>query len=461
MILNSKIKKLTLAFTLLVIIVVSFFVSTPIPDYEFHIIEFSINNSKDKFRTNYPIIFNYTILGTPSKIMINWGDRCVETITTQFQKDNGKALGNISHAYTLQGLYSPKIQIWDYYGQEYSEDLTLIVQNDILPFEIDLNSENRIWEDQKVGINISSIYEINEEVDRSHENLTFLYDFSDFTVNSNDFYYEYCWENEGVYNLTISAIDSQGIISRKVKSVRILNKPPEAHLSILTEEPYYSSSEIEFSAESSNDTLSDINSLKHIWYWGDNSTSWGKFTSHTFTKQGVYNITLIVIDDNGAIDSYSQRININQTVEPEKINSNMSADDNNPFIAIGTLPENVYEDDQVQLICNINLKEGNLTDYTFEWSFGDGTVSFEQNPIHAWIEEGRYDIILNVTDINNNEYLRTATLYIIEKAPQVLGPFSFQGIEGQAITLDVEVYDAISDSPYLNYSWFDENGQVI
>jgi PKD repeat protein len=35
---------------------------------------------------------------------------------------------------------------------------------------------------------------------------------------------------------------------------------------------------------------------------------------------------------------------------------------------------------------------------SWQWSFGDGDTSTEQNPVHSYAERGRYDVQLTVTD---------------------------------------------------------------
>ncbi|KYK21895.1 hypothetical protein AYK21_04245 [Thermoplasmatales archaeon SG8-52-2] len=41
---------------------------------------------------------------------------------------------------------------------------------------------------------------------------------------------------------------------------------------------------------------------------------------------------------------------------------------------------------------------GGVEPYTWSWDFGDGATSTEQNPTHAYTEEGKYEVILTVTD---------------------------------------------------------------
>jgi PKD repeat protein len=41
-------------------------------------------------------------------------------------------------------------------------------------------------------------------------------------------------------------------------------------------------------------------------------------------------------------------------------------------------------------------EDGAITSWS--WSFGDGTTSNEQNPVHTYDERGRYNVLLTVTD---------------------------------------------------------------
>jgi hypothetical protein len=46
--------------------------------------------------------------------------------------------------------------------------------------------------------------------------------------------------------------------------------------------------------------------------------------------------------------------------------------------------------------------EHGVEPYTWFWDFGDGTNSTEQNPQHAYDQEGEYEVVLTVTDSVNN-----------------------------------------------------------
>jgi PKD repeat protein len=43
-------------------------------------------------------------------------------------------------------------------------------------------------------------------------------------------------------------------------------------------------------------------------------------------------------------------------------------------------------------------KDDDGTIVSWQWNFGDGVSSTEQNPAHAYVNRGQYDVDLTVTD---------------------------------------------------------------
>lgn len=456
---DSRKKKILWAVLLIGIIIVAYFINTPFSKFTSNQIEFYFETDKNEFRTGYSINFRWNVSNLPSQAIIIWGDGTTLDLKDNINNREGILFGTINHSYNLQGKYSPTLHIWDAVGHQYSKILDVTIQNNMLQFNI--SCQNKILEDQELFISVENVFELNKELRRDIEDLTYLYDFGDAQLTSNKSEIMYKWKNEGNYTLTIGIIDSQGTISRRSKSIQVKNKPPEATFSYLRRRTHPAVSEIKFSAENSVDTESDENSLRYLWNWGDGITSWGKFSTHSYAHMGEYNITLWVIDDNGIFSTYSEEIYIFPGRKMEPWFEPPSTEIIEPYVAIGTLPDIVYEDDQVQLISKIGLREGNITDYIIYWSFGDSFSSFEKSPKHAWPKAGIYTITLYVTDRYANSYITEEEITIKEKAPEILGPFSFQGVEGKTIILDIEVYDAILDEPHLKFNWYDQNNNLF
>lgn len=108
----------------------------------------------------------------------------------------------------------------------------------------------------------------------------------------------------------------------------------------------------------SNDSISNYH-----WVFPDNSTADGKQVSHLFTSGGTYQVTLIVTTKYGCIDTA-------ELLTPIKISST-------PTISIlgdstGCTP--------ATLTFNGNIKSADTSVLTWNWNFGNGTVSNLQNP---------------------------------------------------------------------------------
>jgi hypothetical protein len=428
------------------IIVIAFIVSTPL----FNFASISINFYKEEeneFRVGYPIEFGWKILGSPSQAYILWGDGSSKDITKNLS-------GSVKHRYALQGKYSPTLLYWGIFGNLRSKSLAIIIENEILNYEI--SSIDRVFEGEEVVISVDSVYRLNKELSETEEELTFIYDVSESQIRSNESAIMYSWNNAGTFPIKVTIMDAQGVLSKQSKSIKVQNKAPEANFLILSNTTNRALSPIEFSAGTSTDTINDKNCLQYLWNWGDNTVSWGKYVLHTYNSPGSYNVSLFVIDNDAVSDIYSQFITIKEELSSDIPIYNSTSKE--PYIAIGTFLEEAYEDEEVQFTSEINQ---NYTDFRVKWNFGDGTYSYKLAPKHAWSEAGIYEIILEVFDNQDQIHTKNKTITIKEKAPEIKGPFNFQAVEGQTLVLDVEVYDSIKDMPYLEYKWYDHKNKLI
>jgi hypothetical protein len=71
-------------------------------------------------------------------------------------------------------------------------------------------------------------------------------------------------------------------------------------------------------------------------------------------------------------------------------------------------------DEEIQFI---GFATGGTEPYTWEWDFGDGETSTEQNPTHAYTEAGEYTATLTVTDAAEATATDTADVTIVEPQP--------------------------------------------
>ncbi len=166
-----------------------------------------------------------------------------------------------------------------------------------------------------------------------------------------------------------------------------------------------------------------------------------------FDVEGTYLVTTIV-DDGYSVTKRGGVIEISNPL---------------PIARIGNFPNETFEDQRIDLSADITIFGGNATESNCKviWSFGDGLYSYENDPIHSWSEAGTYNISLTVIDSYGRNSTDIKELTIIEQAPQIDGPFTFYGVEAQAITLDVQIFDAFTDELSLNYTWYDEDAEIF
>ena len=119
------------------------------------------------------------------------------------------------------------------------------------------------------------------------------------------------------------------------------------------------------------------------WRFGDGSTSETSNPSHVYAEPGSYTVTLTASDDGGGTDEASAQVTV--TAPPPEPNE---------------APHAEFEVHCSDLTCTFvdKSKDDDGAVVGWHWSFGDGATSSERNPVHTYAEEGKYDVLLTVTD---------------------------------------------------------------
>ena len=233
---------------------------------------------------------------------------------------------------------------------------------------------------------LSGVYSIIYSVDGG-SSITALGSYVSFSVSS-----------EGEHTIKYHAVDNLGNEENtKTKTFTIQkNKPPTADFTYTPEEPT-DVEDIKFDASLSNDP--DGNIENYTWDFGDGTIKYGKVVYHRYEDNGQYTVKLSVKDNKGATDSVSKQIIVK----------------NDPPKAMFThFPDKPKIGEEVQFNSSLSSDEdGNIV--SWQWDFGDGNTSTEQNPTHVYLEEGTYNVTLTVTDDDGDTHTTIGKVEVIKE----------------------------------------------
>ena len=137
------------------------------------------------------------------------------------------------------------------------------------------------------------------------------------------------------------------------------------------------------------------------WNFGDGATSTQKNPTHTYHGAGTYKWKMTLTDMAGATLQKGGQIQVSGALSVTASASPRSGDP--PLAVVFTA-----------------TPTGGTPPYSFDWDFGDGTLSLEQNPVHDFPQPGQYDCRVTVADAQARAAMATAPVYVgIPIPPQV------------------------------------------
>ncbi len=153
----------------------------------------------------------------------------------------------------------------------------------------------------------------------------------------------------------------------------VADRPPVAFFTFSPTKPL-SGQEVIFDASLSYDLDGTISSF--AWDFGDGGKGSGQRVGHAFAA-GIHTVNLTVTDDGGLTASASRRVDVAGPLAASIGASQLA----------GSLT--------VSFSSSVS---GGTPPYTYAWSFGDGGVSSNPNPTHAYASPGTYAMGLVVID---------------------------------------------------------------
>ncbi|MEJ0102611.1 MAG: PKD domain-containing protein [Bacteroidota bacterium] len=281
------------------------------------------------------------------------------TLTYQWDFGDGAVSTdqNPLHTYTTTGLYSVKLIVNNDNGCT-----DTVTKNNLIP----VGQYNPSFTNPGgVCINIpASFINTSQPVPSSQ-----VWDFGDGTT-SNQPNPVKTYTTAGTY--TVKLITNYGTCSDSVSNtINVLDKPAAAFTAanaVSCKPPL----DVNFQDQS-------INATAWQWRFGDGATSDQQNPAHTYTDYGSYNVTLIVTNASGCIDSVTKTAFV-KIIKPQ--------------ISIPSLPIAGCIPFTINPVAVITIGDA-VTSYL--WDFGDGNTSASATPVHTYPVQGTYTVRLIIT----------------------------------------------------------------
>ena len=121
--------------------------------------------------------------------------------------------------------------------------------------------------------------------------------------------------------------------------------------------------------------------LTYTWEYGDGSTGSGLLTNQSYGSPGQYTVRFRASNDGGA-DSSRATVQVVEPPIPAQI------------VSVNATPNPVDQGDRVRFDGNVRAD----SPVEYDWSFGDGSSSSDQTPIHTYESAGEYTVQLSASN---------------------------------------------------------------
>lgn len=235
-------------------------------------------------------------------------------------------------------------------------------------------------------------------LDLSGGAMNYLWDFGDGDT-SNVANPSHSYSTAGTYDVTLIVSNDVGCRDTMVMPNLVEIIGPQADFNVDTSTGCAPLSVV-FSNQSTA-TTPGSSITGYFWDFGDGVTSTAANPSHQFVDPGEYDITLVVVDDQGCADTLVRTGFIQPTY---------------PTAAFTTLDTLTCPGAPVAFV-NQSTGVGN----TYQWNFGDGTSSTVANPVKVYPgNSGQFTVSLIATDVNGCQSITTLSDFIEIGPPEAL-----------------------------------------
>jgi len=348
-----------------------------------------------------------------------------------------------SHIYVKSGKYMVSLVVTDDAGavsQPTCEVPVIVNYQPRVDFSVRSLSLNRVLQ------SLDAIEFIDESYDPDGEIVAWCWGFGDSEFGEGHTAL-HTYRHSGEYIIALTVIDDNGETASQTQSLRIENRLPVARFDFAPKIPN-EGEQVTFDASVSYDEDGAV--VRYEWDFNTDGLidicTEQPTVSYTFPKGGEFEVSLRVIDAEGATSyPFSTMIDVNWK----------------PIAAFRATSFSLNELEEVSFT-DCSRDPGGAIEM-WRWDFGDGTSSDLPSPCHIYQTDGTYTVTLTVTDKNGVQDQMSAKIAVKNLSPSAKFTANGKEDELEVLTRDLVTFDASKsedrspEGKIVRYEW-DLNG---
>jgi PKD repeat protein len=208
------------------------------------------------------------------------------------------------------------------------------------------------------------------------------------------------YPDDGRYLITLTVWDDDGESDTTTLYITALNQAPKVNM-VANKTLVTTGESIRFNASLSYDVDGVITTF--TWIFGDTATGTGAVVDHEYSQNGSYNVTVVAVDDDGALNHKTVRVIVGNTA---------------PIAVAQASNGYVLTLEDVEFTASSSSDPDNNI-ATYNWDFGDGRSAMGQILNHSYSDDGTYIVTLTVTDTGGIFGIATITIVVGNRVPVV------------------------------------------
>lgn len=269
--------------------------------------------------------------------------------------------------------------------------------------------------------------------DLSTDATAWVWDFGDgFTSTQQN--PTHIYTSTGLFTVSLTITNSNGCVQTESRNAYVQVSPPIT--SFIAGPELEGCTPLTVNFQNNSTSIDPI--TNYFWSFGDGATSFDTNPTHTYTTEGEFNVILIAVTQSGCRDT---------TIYQD-------------YITVGDSPNAEFTGNP-RVVCldeTVAFTDQSSAGSEWEWSFGDGGGSQDQNPLYAYQDTGLFDVTLVINNLGCRDTIIKED-YILVQVPQA--EFTFSPLEACSPPVNVSFIDQSSSPDTWLWDFGDGNSSTL